>query len=468
MPEFFVFLLKVNAALIVFCLAYYLVLRRLTFYTLNRFFLLAGIVFSSLYPLIDFSRLFDRHQSLIEPITTVVPMVYLQMTTHFDYWLLAKWVFWAGVCLMGCRLAVRFYALYKVHKASEPTEISNYKVRLLKGDVSTFSFWQRIYLNPESHSNASLETVLEHEQVHVAQWHTIDILLAELTTVFYWFNPGVWYMRKAVKENVEFITDQRILQNGIDRKAYQYSMLHTLTSGQSSLLINHFNMTGLKRRIIMMNKKRSSAVQLIRYVCLLPVVLVLTTAFTLLKTEMKPAKAIEQTLNKVKALIPSVTDEEPISVDAKTNIAAGKDKGIYKAVSRKRKQTDVAASDSIKMTSIQPQETAFSVPDEDHVKKPVMVKFVLSKSNTYDNIPEKKGGDTVRKTFTFTMVRNYTGDATLSRLPVTSKIYLNDKEITAEELKSISPADILNIQIDKKSADSKQPDIFLYSRVPKS
>jgi bla regulator protein BlaR1 len=64
-----------------------------------------------------------------------------------------------------------------------------------------------------------------HEQVHVNQWHTIDILLAELSSIFYWFNPGIWLMKKAVRENIEFITDRKILNKGIDSKTYQYSLV---------------------------------------------------------------------------------------------------------------------------------------------------------------------------------------------------------------------------------------------------
>lgn len=50
MPALFVFLLKVNIALLLFCAGYYLVLRPLTFYTLNRIYLLAAIIFASIYP----------------------------------------------------------------------------------------------------------------------------------------------------------------------------------------------------------------------------------------------------------------------------------------------------------------------------------------------------------------------------------------------------------------------------------
>jgi hypothetical protein len=72
MPALFVFLLKVNIALIIFCLGYYLVLRKLTFYTLNRVYLGLGIIFSSIYPLINLTDFLQRHQQIAKPMQQVV------------------------------------------------------------------------------------------------------------------------------------------------------------------------------------------------------------------------------------------------------------------------------------------------------------------------------------------------------------------------------------------------------------
>jgi hypothetical protein len=260
----------------------------------------------------------------------------------FDYWLIARIIFWAGVLIMSGRMLIRFYSLYRVHQNSVPGKISAYDVRLLDGNISTFSFWRNIYLNPELHQPTELDAVLEHEQVHVKEWHTVDILLAELTTVFYWFNPGVWYMRKAIKENVEFITDQQILKKGIDRKAYQYSMIHTVSVGTPSVLMNNFNITGIKRRIIMMNSKRSSGVQLIRYVFLLPVLLVLTTAFTLFKTEIKANLGFKDTL-KTSAKLSAAPKVEKSAAVLQKSVVKGKEKNAKSKVAPELQKISNAA-----------------------------------------------------------------------------------------------------------------------------
>ena len=106
------------------------------------------------------------------------------------------------------------------------------------------------------HNENELNTILTHEQIHVKQWHTLDIILAELSVVFYWFNPGIWLMKRAVKENLEFITDEKILKRGMDKKAYQYSLLDVGNIVPAIEIVNNFNLSDLKKRIKMMNAKR--------------------------------------------------------------------------------------------------------------------------------------------------------------------------------------------------------------------
>lgn len=291
MPALFMFLFKVNIALLLFCAGYYLVLRHLTFYTLNRIYLTAAILFSSIYPWINISGFMQRHQQLTAPVQNVIlqwraPAENLvKPLDQPNYWLWAEWVFWVGAALFAVRLTIQLLSLYKLYRDSEPGHVHNYPVRLIDGDVSPFSFWRSIYINPSKLSPSDLEKVLEHEQVHVNEWHTLDILLAELSTVFYWFNPGIWLMKKAVKENIEFITDRKILQKGIDSKQYQYSLLNVSMAGSPNKLVNNFNISTIKKRIVMMNTKRSSRFNLGRYIFVAPAVIILLLVFSISKAE---------------------------------------------------------------------------------------------------------------------------------------------------------------------------------------
>ncbi|SDC27198.1 M56 family metallopeptidase [Pedobacter soli] len=283
MPHFFLILLKINLVLILFSATYYLVLRRLTFYSLNRAFLVFGIIFSSAYPFINLTGFLADHKA----IPAFVPGLNQQVSQLVKQdavplvWQVLTLLFYAGVVLMALRLLVQFISLYRMHQSSSPDSLNQYSVRILSEEVSPFSFWQTIYINPGLHKQEDLPNILAHEKVHVEQWHTLDIILAEICVVFYWFNPGVWLMKKAVRENIEFITDARILRKGIDKKAYQYSLLDVGTLQPSVAIVNNFSLSDLKKRIKMMNVKRSSRMNLTRYMLAFPVLLCVTLAFTI-------------------------------------------------------------------------------------------------------------------------------------------------------------------------------------------
>src|ERR1700744_5729183 len=102
MPALIIYLLKVNAALCLFYIAYRFALRPLTFYYLNRFFLVFGIVFSTAYPLIDISALFAAHNDIRQQLTTIVPNwnTVLPIVQHqaaaINYWGVPIALFWIG------------------------------------------------------------------------------------------------------------------------------------------------------------------------------------------------------------------------------------------------------------------------------------------------------------------------------------------------------------------------------------
>jgi len=310
MPVLFVFLLKVNIALLLFCAGYYMVLRHLTFYTLNRIYLISAILFASVYPQINLSGFAERHQQIASPVQAVVLQLQapaetlIKPLTQPNYWYWAEVAFWVGAALLAIRLLVQLFSLYRLYRNSTATRLFDHNIRVINSDAAPFSFWKSIYVNPANHEPADLKSILLHEQVHVNEWHTLDILLAELSTVFYWFNPGVWLMKKAVRENIEFITDRKILKNGVDSKAYQYSLVSVSFASTSHTIVNHFNISTIKKRIIMMNAKRSSKFNLTRYAFLVPAVIVLLLVFSiskaaLIKKGTVAYKAIANTVKKI-------------------------------------------------------------------------------------------------------------------------------------------------------------------------
>jgi bla regulator protein BlaR1 len=327
MPYLFVFLLKVNAALILFWAGYYFVLRHLTFYNLNRIYLVAAILFASLYPQINLNNFALQHQQIARPVEVVLnwqaPAAgFIKPLTQPTYWHLVELVFWIVAFLLAVRLLLQLFSLFKLYRASNPARIFDHNVRVISSDAGPFSFWKSIYVNPANHTLNDLKAILLHEQVHVNEWHTVDILLAEISTIFYWFNPGVWLMKKAVRENIEFITDRKILNAGMDSKQYQYSLVNVSFAAASNSIVNNFNISTIKKRIIMMNAKRSSKFKLTRYLVLLPVVIVLLLVFSFSKAAFvkkgnKAYKAFAKTVSGIGNQIKAQAADEPATEEAR-------------------------------------------------------------------------------------------------------------------------------------------------------
>ncbi|TGE26759.1 M56 family metallopeptidase [Hymenobacter metallicola] len=285
MSALLLYLLQANVALVLFALVYYALLRPLTFYQLNRAFLVFALLFSALYPLVDVAGLLPGPAlPLVLPQTvvgwyTVVPSRGPNAPASFDVAGSLGLVYAGGGAVLLLRLLGQLLALRAMHRRSRPGMVSGQAIRHLAEPVSGFSFWQTIYLNPAQYEPAELALVLRHEQVHVRQWHSLDTLLAQLAVVGYWFNPAVWLLRRALAENLEFIVDQQVLHTGLDSKAYQYSLLRASELAPANSLVNHFHFLPLKTRIAMMNKKPSAPLHLVRYALLVPLTLGLSLAF---------------------------------------------------------------------------------------------------------------------------------------------------------------------------------------------
>ena len=145
-------------------------------------------------------------------------------------------------------------------------------------DIMPFSFGKAVYINKHKHTSAELSNIIKHESVHAQQQHTIDVVLAEIICILNWYNPFVWLIKYAIKQNLEFIADDAVLNEGADKKSYQYLLLKV--TGYAPLNIaNSFKMSSLKQRIYMMNKTRTSQKHLLKLFLMLPLFAFIMLAF---------------------------------------------------------------------------------------------------------------------------------------------------------------------------------------------
>lgn len=290
-----VYLLKVNILLAVFYGFYRLLFVRDTFFAWRRVVLMLSVVASVVIPMIDFGWWVSAHQqtaNLSEVYREVVlPTVNVSGTSNRFPWLhLFTLLYIVGVMILIVRMFWQVLMIVRMNFTLRRASIEDCEVFVMKEDASPFSFFNWIFVNPEAQSTEQLHEILIHEQAHVRQCHSMDILLMELLSIFCWWNPFVWLMRREVRMNLEYLADERVVEVGNERRAYQYHLLGLAYGKNVATVCNNFNVLPLKLRIKMMNKRRTNSWLRAKYLLMIPVAAAALVACNL---DSKPQSAQE-------------------------------------------------------------------------------------------------------------------------------------------------------------------------------
>lgn len=357
MTPLFSYFFQASIVTAAFLLFYKLLLRSDTFFKWSRSYFIVAVISSFALPFIDVSWLFHDKapQVLIEYIPNL-SFTDVKISKHTDYLqLLFSSVLYAGIAVMFIRLMLQMIALEKLRKNKTITQKENVTIVLLHEQVNPFSFFNEIFINPSLHSDKELEEIIKHEQFHVEQNHTLDILMGELLTIVFWFNPFAWLLKNELKQNLEFLTDKLVLQSGIDAKHYQYNLLKVSGLQNNIAAANHFHFLKLKNRIMMMNKKQTNPYRAVKFLLMVPVVALLLMAFSERKELMQsfnevllhdtvppppPPPAIE---NKV-TIAPSPSNDSKVTITTTPNGESKLPKNV--------KQVEIVRKDSKKQVTV--------------------------------------------------------------------------------------------------------------------
>lgn len=255
-----------------FYLAYFVFLRKETFFTSNRWFLLAGLVTSVVLPMVVFTKIV-----WVDPSPTTFDWSKIPVTTpvennafEINWYLVFAIVYSIGILGFLAKFAFDFYSLSKVLKGKTMQRQADFKLIDVKENLAPFSYFNSIVYNSSLYSETELENILEHEKVHSTQNHSVDVLISRLFCIFFWFNPIVWLYKKAIVQNLEFIADSEAFKNISDKKAYQLTLLKITTHDSCVAITNHFYQSLIKKRIVMLNKNQSNKRNYWKYALVLP------------------------------------------------------------------------------------------------------------------------------------------------------------------------------------------------------
>jgi hypothetical protein len=144
---------------------------------------------------------------------------------------------------------------------------------------SPFSFLDIIFINQEPSIDANLRRILAHEQVHIRQQHTLDVLLMEIVLSLQWFNPFVWRYKKALQETHEYLADSGVIAQGFSSVKYQALMFEQHVGASLFEFGNNFKKSQIKRRIMMLSRIKSPKAAKLKLLLALPLAIVLVLIF---------------------------------------------------------------------------------------------------------------------------------------------------------------------------------------------
>lgn len=268
------YIIKVLLFQTLFLAVYDIFLKRETFFQWNRVYLMATSVLAYVIPLIKINNVQEfipQEYVVLLPEVVLNPAVVIkqQMNQPVTFFLVLKVVFWLGFTVASVLFLIKLYKVIKLIVANDIEYTSNYYLVWLQNNKA-FSFFNYIFLGKESNNKAQ---IIEHELVHVQQKHSLDLLFFELQKIVFWFNPYSYLYQARISELHEFIADSKAIK--IENKANYFNHLLSETFGvQNISFINpFFKQSLLKKRILMLNKKKSKQILKFKYVLLVPILM---------------------------------------------------------------------------------------------------------------------------------------------------------------------------------------------------
>ncbi len=274
MPDVLSYFIEVNLAIAIFYLFYRLLLHNDTFFVQKRFAFLLTYLFTCTFPFINLSDLFDKQKELlvfVQTLDTRLPDFIITPSSH-KYSLLDSLAILYGVVsgFLLLRLGRQIVSLTLLSLKTTRILYKGTKLVRLPVDQAPFSFLGWIFVHTEGCSERDLDEIIQHEKVHIRQHHTLDVLLAEFVCIVFWINPFSWLIKRRVRENLEYLADNEVIRAGFNTQSYQFHLLRMSSHEDVANMANHFNVTHLKKRIIMMNKQKTSLMGLTKYALFMP------------------------------------------------------------------------------------------------------------------------------------------------------------------------------------------------------
>ena len=204
---------------------------------------------------------------------------------------LAFWIYIPGVVIMlFVTLSQIIRLLLSLKGGLRHNDVHGNTIILHREPISSFSIFHYIVMSIEDYEQ-NKHFILTHELEHIRLGHSYDLVLLEIVKLIQWFNPFVWLLARDLRNIHEYEADEAVIKQGIDAKSYQQLLVIKAVGNRLQPFVNSLNHGLLKKRIKMMYQKKSNRWQMLKALCIVPVVALTITAFaTPVEKELLPQK----------------------------------------------------------------------------------------------------------------------------------------------------------------------------------
>ncbi len=312
METIIVYLLKSTACLTFFYISYFLFLRKESGFKFIRIYLVSSVILSLLLPLNHYSIGFTQdiipatvqqqyeNTSIVKKETSFTSEVQTNPKTQIiepshkiDFLQILQLIYITVLIGILISLLLGVLNILRIYIQSKQKTIDNTRFFVNEKLNHSFSFMNLVFINTSDLNEKEVKSIITHENIHVSQYHYIDLLLIELVAAVMWFNPVVWYMRKSIRQIHEYLADEGVLNTGFDRLEYQALLINQVAESRLLSLASSFNHSLIKKRIIMMTTLKSDNRTKVKLLLLVPVAVLLFLGVSCLNDQKNVITAVE-------------------------------------------------------------------------------------------------------------------------------------------------------------------------------
>ena len=257
-------------------------LEKETFHRLNRILILGCLIMSFAIPLVHFTGGTNPTVDMVRQAVQLPEVLINSDAIEQSVWSWADiiiCIYIIGAVAIFTMTVVQTIRLTRqLRQCEHITDNRGNTIVLTDCATSPFCLFHYIVMSRDDYAN-NRSFILTHEQEHIRLRHCIDLVILQVATIIQWFNPFVWLIGKNLKAIHEFEVDEAVLNKGIDATQYQKFLVVKAVGNRLQPFANNLNKESLKRRIIMMNQKKSNRWMMLKALFIIPVATLAVSVF---------------------------------------------------------------------------------------------------------------------------------------------------------------------------------------------